>query len=444
MLDMTQGKPSSLIIRFSIPLVAGNILQQCYNLVDSIVVGQFVGKEALAAVGNSFIIIFLLNSLFMGIGMGATILISQFFGAKQMDKLKAVVDTMYVAMVVGSIIVALVGFFLADPLLAMMKTPEGITFDWSSVYLKTIFIGTLASFGFNVNSAILQGLGDSKTSLLFLAIATVVNIILDLLFVIILDWGVFGVAIATILAQLVAFIFGIWYINRKIKIITIRLRGLDFDWAILNSCMKIGIPAGIQNAVFSLGTIALQRLINGYGPSFMAGYSAAGKIDSFAFMPIAGFSTAISTYVGQNMGAGQIERVKKGVTTTNLLSVGVCLCITAIILPTAQSLMSIFSHETEVLETGVQFLYRIMPLYFVLSLLYVTNAALRGTGETLMPLLSLVVSVIIIRVPAAYIYDYFFGKYDIFWCYATGWILGVIPSLVSWYRGKWQNKRLVS
>jgi len=157
MLDMTQGKPSSLIIRFSIPLVAGNILQQCYNLVDSIVVGQFVGKEALAAVGNSFIIIFLLNSLFMGIGMGATILISQFFGAKQMDKLKAVVDTMYVAMVVGSIIVALVGFFLADPLLAMMKTPEGITFDWSSVYLKTIFIGTLASFGFNVNSAILQG-----------------------------------------------------------------------------------------------------------------------------------------------------------------------------------------------------------------------------------------------------------------------------------------------
>ena len=182
MIDMTKGKPLNLIIKFSLPLLAGNLLQQMYNIVDSIVVGNFAGPVALAAVGNSFIINFLLTSLFMGIGLGATILISQYFGAKNEDKVRQTVDTIYIAMIIASIIITIAGFFLARPILKLMNTPEGETLEMSVVYLQTLFLGTIASFGFNTNSAILQGIGDSKSSLRFLGVATVINIILDLVF----------------------------------------------------------------------------------------------------------------------------------------------------------------------------------------------------------------------------------------------------------------------
>ncbi len=423
---MTEGKPSKLIFRFALPLLAGNVLQQMYNLVDSVVVGNFVGKEALAAVGNSFVINFLMTSLFMGIGLGATILISQFFGAGKNDGVKATVDTMYVAMVIGAAVVTVIGLVSARPLLVLMNTPDGTTLDWSVSYLQIMFVGTVASFGYNINSGILQGIGDSKSSLLFLAVATVLNIILDLLFVAVFGWGVAGVALATILAQFFSFVFGIWFINHRIRVIRISLRKFDFSSDILIKCIKIGLPAGVQNVLFSLGTIVLQRLVNRYGPGFMAGYSATGKIDSFAFMPIASFATAVTTYVGQNVGARRLDRVKQGVRSTLLMSFVLCVFVSAFVLIFGRYLLMAFSQDEEVIVTGLHFLHRLMPLYFLLSVLFVVNAALRGAGQSVLPLVSAIVSLLAARVPSAYLLDYLFGKYEMFWCFGIGWACGLL------------------
>ncbi len=439
---MTEGKPSKLIFRFALPLLAGNVLQQMYNLVDSVVVGNFVGKEALAAVGNSFVINFLMTSLFMGIGLGATILISQFFGAGKNDGVKATVDTMYVAMVIGAAVVTVIGLVSARPLLVLMNTPDGTTLDWSVSYLQIMFVGTVASFGYNINSGILQGIGDSKSSLLFLAVATVLNIILDLLFVAVFGWGVAGVALATILAQFFSFVFGIWFINHRIRVIRISLRKFDFSSDILIKCIKIGLPAGVQNVLFSLGTIVLQRLVNRYGPGFMAGYSATGKIDSFAFMPIASFATAVTTYVGQNVGARRLDRVKQGVRSTLLMSFVLCVFVSAFVLIFGRYLLMAFSQDEEVIVTGLHFLHRLMPLYFLLSVLFVVNAALRGAGQSVLPLVSAIVSLLAARVPSAYLLDYLFGKYEMFWCFGIGWACGLLISVPYYVSGKWKKKAL--
>lgn len=441
MTNMTIGNPAKLIIKFSLPLLIGNILQQMYNIVDSIVVGNFAGKEALAAVGNSFIINFLLISLFMGMGMGATILISQFFGAKNEQKVKLTIETVYIAMIIGSILVTVIGLVFSRPILKLMNTPEGQTMELSVLYLKTIFIGTIASFGFNINSSILQGIGDSKTSLLFLTIATVANIILDLVFVAIFKMGVFGAALATIIAQLIAFIYSIIYINRMNSFIHITMpHKMHFDSNLMIHITKLGLPAGFQNMLFCFGTIVLQRLVNGYGPGFMAGYSAVNKIDSFVFLPITSVSTAITTYVGQNVGANQIDRVKKGVRSSCLMSCSLCIVISALVFFFGKFLLMAFSRDTEVLTTGIEYLHRLIPFYFLLAIIFILNSAMRGAGQSMIPLVSSMISLLLARVPSAYILDHFFGKYNIFWCFLVGWIIGILITVPYYLSNRWLNK----
>lgn len=440
MIDMTKGSPTRLITKFAVPLLLGNVLQQMYNIVDSIVVGNFVGKEALAAVGNSFVIMFLLVSLFAGLGMGATILIAQFFGSGQKEKLKITVDTMYISILAGGLLITVIGIFIARPFLELMNTPEGITMEMSVTYLTTLFAGTLATFGYSVNSAILQGIGDSKSSLLFLAIATVINIALDLLFVVGFGMGVFGVALATIIAQAFSFLFGVWYINRKIKIFHISIKGMQFSSEILKKSFKIGLPVGLQNMLFCVGTIALQRLINGYGASFMAGYSAVNKIDAFVFMPIASFATAATTYVGQNIGARNLERVKQGVRSTLLLSVGLSIAISTLVMFFGRYLLMAFTQDPEVLRTGEEFIKRIMPCYFLLAIIFTLNSAVRGAGQSIVPMIVSIMSLLGARVPSAYLFDHFFGKYNIAWSFAVGWIIGTLIILPYYLSGHWKKK----
>lgn len=441
MIDMTIGKPLNLIIKFTLPLLAGNILQQMYNIVDSIVIGNFAGKEALAAVGNSFIINFLLISLFMGIGLGATILISQFFGSRQNEKIKQTVDTIYIAMIIGSIIITVLGIITARPILKLMNTPEGPTLEMSVTYLQTLYIGTIASFGFNTNTAILQGIGDSKSPLLFLAISTVINIALDLLFVAVFKMGVFGVALATIISQVIAFVFGIIFINKKAKLFKITFPHYkNFNSEIMIRATKLGLPAGIQNMLFCIGTIVLQRLINGYGPGFMAGYSAVNKIDTFVFLPIMSLSNAVTTYTGQNVGAKNLERVKQGIKTTCILSISLCIIISSLVMMFGKYLVMAFSRDPEVIQTGIEFINRLMPPYFLFALLFVINAALRGAGESLLPMISAIIGLLVVRVPSAYILDHFFGKYNMFWCYGLGWVLGLTITVSYYYLGSWKKK----
>ena len=440
MIDMTKGSPLKLITKFMLPLLLGNVLQQLYNVVDSIVVGNFVGPEALAAVSNSFIVMFLLMSLFGGIGMGATILIAQFLGAKQNEDIKRTVDTMYITLFVGGLALSLFGFFMAPTLLKLLNTPEGSITEMSTIYLRTITVGLILNFGYSVNNGILQGIGDGKSSLLFLGIATVINIVLDLLFVAFFGLGVFGVALATIIAQGFSFIFGIFYINKKITVFKVRLKGMKFSPDILRKSLKIGFPAAIQNMLVSLGVLLLQRLINSYGSTFMAGFSAGAKIDAFVFMPIMSFGSAMTTFVGQNIGAKRLDRVKIGVRTTLALALGLSLLLSAACILCGKFLLHAFVDDAAVIAVGQEYIFRVMIGFPFLAILFVLSAVIRGAGQTTVPLVTTIISMLGARISSAYFYAEHFGQNNIFWCFATDWLVSAVILGVYYLSGHWKKK----
>lgn len=438
--DMTVGSPYKLILAFSIPLLIGNVFQQLYNMVDSIIVGNYVSETALAAVGTGFPVIFMLSSMFRGIGMGATVMISQFFGAKDLASIKKTVSTLYTAMIIGVIPLSILGIVITKPLLNAMNVPHDGTFEMASTYMVIIFIGTICTLGFNVNAGILQGLGDSKTSLIFLIIAAVINIVLDILFTIFFGWGVFGVALATIIAQLVSWLFGVFYINKHYDFIHIKLFSFNFNKGLFKRAMKIGVPAGIQQTLFSVGIMFMQALVNSYGSSFMAGFNGANKIDTFAFMPIQSFATAVTTYVGQNVGAGKIERVKQGVKSGLILSVSAAILVSALIYPLSGILMRMFSSTPEVIDAGVSYLHQLLPFYFLLAILFMFCGVLRGAGESIVPMISSIVSLWVLRIPTAYLLAHFFGKDTIFYSYPIGWAMGIIIAYGYYRTGKWKQR----
>lgn len=441
-LNMTQGSPYQLILRFSVPLLLANLLQQLYNMVDSAVVGRFVGTEALAAVGTTFPIVFMIISLFIGIGMGASVIVSQYFGAGDLHGVRKTVDTLYIAMFFLALVIGAVGFFASRPILLLVHTPPN-TIDLATTYMRITFIGTLAIFGFNVNGGILQGLGDSKSPLIYVGIATVINIILDLIFVLAFGWGVAGVAWATVIAQFFAFIYGVIHINKFNVHITINFKELLFDRKILRDSLRIGLPVSLQNLSFAIGAVVIQALINSFQSDFMAGFNAANKIDAFAFLPLMSFSNAITTYVGQNVGAGRWDRVKAGIRATMLLSVGSVIVISAALFIWAVQLIGLFSIEPAVIESGRVYLVTVVPFYFLLAILFVLNGAMRGAGSTMIPLVATITSLWLVRVPFAYLFVDWFGRDFIYYSYGAGWLVGLLAVLPYYFGGRWKKMAII-
>ena len=442
MTDMTQGSPARLILFFALPLLVGNMFQQLYNMVDSIVVGRFVGSTALAAVGTAFPVVFLLSSMFMGLGIGAMVMVSQFYGAGDAERLKATIDTIYTALIVGIVPLSIVGILVSRPIIALLAVPAD-TADQCWIYMVIVLGGLIGSLGYNANSGILQGLGDSKTPLLFLVIACIINIVLDLLFVVVFHWGVAGVAIATIIAQAFSWIFGIFYINKKYPQIHIHPFCFKFDKALFGQIVKLGVPAGVQQALFSFGVMAMQRLINSYGSAFMAGFNGANKLDTFAFMPIQSFATAATTFVGQNIGANRPERVHKGTVATLWMSCGFSVLVAALLLPTGRFCMRLFSTEPALIESGFAYLARILPFYWMLAIMFVLSSIMRGAGEMMVPMISSLAALWLARVPAAYLLAGFFGPMNIHFCYAIGWALGLAICVPYYFSCRWKEKSIV-
>ena len=442
-MDMTAGNPYKLIVLFSLPLLVGNVFQQLYNMVDSIVVGNVVGEKALAAVSTGFPIIFALSSLFMGIGMGATVMISQFYGAKDLESIRHTVNTMYTALIIISVPLTLIGILLSDPLLRLMQVPDDGTLDMARTYMIVIFIGIIGTLGFNLNAGILQGFGDSRTSLLFLLIATIIDIALDLLFTAAMGMGVLGVALATIIAQIASWLFGVWYLKRHYAFLKIRLLGFQFHKEFFMKAMKLGIPSGLQQMLFSIGIMTMQALVNGYGSLFMAGFSGANKIDSFAFMPIQSFATAMTTYTGQNVGAGKMDRVKSGTRAGLVLAIGFSLVLGFGLYPFGGFLMQMFNQNPDVIAAGEVYLHSVLPFYALLGIQFIYTAVLRGAGEMIVPMVSSFVSLWLARIPTAYILAATLGRDSIYYSYAIGWLFGVIIAFISYKRGKWKTKAVV-
>ncbi len=437
--NMTEGSPIKLIFAFAVPMLIGNIFQQLYNMVDSIVVGNYVGKIALAAVGTGFPIIFMMSSMFIGIALGSTILISQFYGAGDIKNVKKTAQTIYTAMIIGSVPLSIIGILLSGTILHLTNVP-GDAFPMAKLYMIIVFAGLIGSLGFNVNTGILQGLGDSKSSLLFLAIACLINIALDLLFVLTFHMGVAGVAYATIVSQIFSWIFGIIYMRRKYDFLDISILKFNFDKVIFKKILKLGIPSGFQQALFSIGIMSIQSLVNSYGSDYMAGFNAANKIDTFAFMPIQSFANAVTTYVGQNIGAGRMDRVHKGMVSTVIVSMISCIVIGALTIPLGPTMLKMFNPDPVVVESGMYYLKSVVPFFAFLALDFTLSSVVRGAGETVVPMVATIVSLWVGRIPAAYIIAHYLGKEYIFYSYLIGWFFWFIIIMPYYLSGKWKLK----
>lgn len=442
MQDLTNGNEGKLIFKFAAPMLLGNVFQQLFSVVDSIVVGNFVGKEALAAVGASFPVIFIMVSMIIGLVIGTTVVISQYFGAKNLVKVKRAIDTMYIYSAVFGIITTVVGIIIAEPLLRLLGLPEDIM-PQAVKYLQIYLSGMIVFFGFNGTSAVLRGLGDSKTPLYFLIIATVSNIILDLLFVAVFKWGVAGAAYATLVSNAIAFGMAIWWLNKTHKIIRIAIRGLHFDREVFQHSIRIGLPTGIQQTLVAIGALALMGIVNKFGTNIIAGFSVASRLDALAVIPAMSFSQALSTFVGQNIGANKPERIRAGLIATLKMSGIVTIVTSLFIIFGGHLLMSMFTKDTEVIRIGDNYLTIVSAFYIMFTLMFIYAGVMRGAGDTLIPMFISLLSLWIIRIPMAWYLSGKIGEDGIWWSIPAGWFVGLALSYFYYKSGRWKKKSVV-
>lgn len=442
MKDLTVGKEGKQILHFAWPMLAGNVFQQLYNIVDSIVIGQVLGKEALAAVGANFPFIFALISFIVGIAIGSTVIIAQYFGAKKIDKVKSAIDTLYIFMFFAAILVTTTGIYFSKPVFSLIHLPDDVL-PFAVNYFKVYALGFIFFFGFQGTSAILRGLGDSKTPFYFLGAATLLNIGFDILFVVYFKWGIHGVAGATVLSQALAFFAIVYHLNRTHAIISFNPLKMKFDFDIFKKSLKIGLPAGTQQTFVAIGFLALYRIVNMFGTTIIAAYSIAMRIDSFAAMPAMNFSAALSTFVGQNIGAGKMDRVKQGlVATVKMISV-IAITVTIIAVLFADPMMHAFSKDPAVVDAGKKYLYIVSPFYLIFSLMFVISGVMRGAGDTLWPMFFTIISLWIVRIPVSYLLSLKIGEEGIWWGIPIAWFVGVTLSYIYYRTGKWKNKAVV-
>ncbi len=442
MKDLTIGKPGSLIFQFAIPMLIGNVFQQLYNVIDSIVVGHYVGKEALAAVGASFPLIFILISLVVGITMGITIVIAQYFGAKDMQSVGRSINTAFVFLTISSVIVTLLGFAFSKPIFQLIELPPDILPE-AVTYFNVFMVGMIFFFGYNGIAAILRGLGDSKTPLYFLIVSTLINIVLAILFVGVFNWGIAGSAWATVIAQAVAFIIGMIYLNNKHDILKIKRIKFQFDREIFKRSMSIGLPSGLQQTFVAIGMLALLRIVNEFGTNVVAAYTVAGRIESLATMPAMNFGAALSTFAGQNLGAGKLKRVRIGFGSTFLISNAFALGLSIIIVLFRHSLMHLFTPDTAVADIGAEYLLIVASFYFLFASMFAVNGVMRGAGDTLIPMFITLFSLWLIRIPLAWFLSRHMGVDGIWWAIPIAWLAGLILSYFYYKKGNWKKKVIV-
>jgi len=442
MKDLTVGKEYKLILMFALPMLLGNVFQQLYNIVDSIIVGNYLGKEALAAVGASFPIIFLLMSLIIGIAIGSTILISQYYGAKQYDNIRKAVDTINIVLFVAAICFGAIGSIFSEEIFVLIKLPADVLPD-ASKYLRIYFMGLPAFFGFQGISAILRGVGDSKNPLYFLIVATLANIVLDLLFIVVLETGIEGVAYATIIAQGGAFITAVIWVKKYNKLLSYRIINIKFDKEIFLKSLKIGLPSGFQMLIVSLGMMAIYAIVNKFGTTVIAAYSAALRIDSLATLPAMMFSNALSTFVGQNIGAKKFDRVKKGFLSTLIMSSILSIIITFLIVIFGEAMMNMFIDDSEVVRIGQEYLVIVSSFYVLFAVMFTSNAVMRGAGDTIIPMFITLIALWLVRIPAAYFFGIEWGEIGVWWSMPIAWAVGMTLSLIYYSTGKWKSKSVV-
>jgi putative MATE family efflux protein len=442
MKDLTQGKERNVIIMFAAPMLVGNLFQQTYTIFDSIIVGKLIGDEALAAIGASFPIIFALISFVIGIASAGTIIISQYYGAKEYDSVRKAIDTIMIFIFFASLIVMIIGIGFGESIFRLTKLPEDVL-PLAKVYLRTFLSGTILLFGFNGISAILRGIGDSKTPLYFQILATLLNIILDIVFIKFLHLGVRGAALASVVAQGFTFIAAAIYLNKTHKLVRINFLHFNFDREIFRHSVRIGLPSGFQQTFVALGMIALYRIVNDFGTNVITAYSIATRIDGLAMLPSMILGQALSSFVGQNLGAGKIDRVKRGLSATILISVIISVVVTLFVILFKFKLMLLFTKTEAVAEIGVKYLIIVSSAYILFSIMFALNGVMRGAGDTLIPMFITLFSLWVIRVPFAAILSKHYNEEGIWMAVPLAWAVGAISSYIYYRTGNWKKKVII-
>ena len=436
---MTEGSIAKSLLLFAVPLILGNLLQQLYNTADSIIVGNFVGANALAAVGSSGSPIYLLIGFSQGVAVGAGVVVAQYLGAKDRADTQLAVHTALAISVVMGLILTVGGVACGRALLEWMNTPAEVLED-AVTYIRIYFGGVLFSVVYNMIAGILNAAGNSRRSLIYLAYASLTNILLDLVFIVGLKMGVAGAAIATDISQLVSCLLSLRFLLRVEDDYRVRLRDIRLHGRMALRIIRVGLPTGIQNMVISFSNVLVQASVNSYGAAAMAGFAAYMKVDGFNILPVSSISMAATTFVGQNYGAGRLDRVRKSVWVT--LALGVCYTLTtgALLLLGQDPIMRLFTTDEAVIAFGCSAMRWFCPFYFLLSILHGLAGAVRGTGASVPPMVVLLVSLCLFRVLWIQWILPLFGTYEgVMMVYPVSWALGAVLMILYTWKGRWME-----
>lgn len=445
--DFTVGNIPRHLVLFSIPMLLGNLLQSMYNVVNGIWVGRFLGPDALGAVSVAFPIVFALISLIMGITMATTVLVSQYYGARRTDMVRKTINNSLLILIGTGLAISVSGVFLARPLLRLIDTPAELMAD-ATGYLQVFLGGIVFMFGYNVFGAILRGLGDSRTPLLFLFWGTAINAVLDPLFIFGLGpiprMGVRGAALAAVLAQAISTYLAVRYLQRLKHVVHLNFKELAFDWDLTKLTVKIGLPAGIQQIAVSLGGLVVMSIINGFGATVSSGYGAATRIDSFAFMPAMSIGLSVSALVGQNLGAGKEQRVKEIVYWSLVIGGGVTVLLSVLIFFLPHVLLSIFTNDADLIKVGSGYLRVAAFSYLPFAAMFALSGVMRGAGDTLPVMVITLAGWWIFRIPLAEFLSRIpsLGVTGVWVATAASPMLGFLLAWAYYSTGRW--KRMVA
>lgn len=446
--DLTQGNPTTGIALFAIPLLLGNLAQQLYNTVDAYVVGRYVGDAALGAVGLAGPVLNLMIVLFMGISTGATIVVSQYFGAMDREAVSRSVGTTIMLTLWSGVLMSVIGMLCARPLLELLGTPEEML-DMAADYLFIVMLGITGMAFYSIMSGVLRGLGDSVSPLFYLLIASVLNIVLDVAFITLLGMKTDGVAWATIISQGVSAVLCFLKL-RRMHTLDLNRKTLRIDRPIMNRIVRLGVPAGMTQMIFSLSSILVQSLTNSLGPNVVTAVTAVMRVDGFAMMPNFTFGVAATTFTGQNVGARRIDRVHQGAKATLLLALGTSTVLTACILLFGQGLMRVFTQTEEIVSMGTVMLQILAVGYIAFAVTQTLQGVMRGAGETVIPMWISIVTTVAIRMPITYLWAYLTRTPELpagdpmclYGSLLISWLLACLMSIYVYYRGKWKRRLL--
>jgi len=438
---ITEGVIWKQLLKFFFPIVLGTFFQQLYNTVDAVVVGQYVGKEALAAVGGTTgCLINLLVGFFVGLTSGATVVISQYYGAKDGEGVSKSVHTSIALALAGGLALTVVGFFLVPEGLRIMNTPEEIIRD-SKTYIQVYFLGVIPMLVYNMGSSILRAIGDSKRPLYILIVCCIINIALDLLFVKTLGMGVAGVALATMIAQIVSGILVMLLLMKSDDCYRFRIRSTRFDGPILRHVLRIGFPAGLQSMLFTVSNLYIQSSVNIFGTDIIAGWTTLGKVDSLVWMVLDAFGISITTFVGQNIGAGKTDRVKRAVLVCGAMAMAFCLLFSGAVALFGDAIMSIFSSDAGVITAAMMLMGCLYPFYIIYVPVTILGGTLRGAGDSFRPMIFVGLGICLFRTIWIAVTRYT-GAYVTFmvYSYPASWLLTSSIFITYYLKGNWMRR----